>query len=158
MHSIFLYAHDLDTATTCVQYIFMHTRPLKFICPTALGKLEHLLRRYGPEADSERDLLHLYATLKLQDLFPQGKAKPALENPRTIILFGELQDRLAAKGRPQLTAALAAVAGPGADQRYGRSAVAFDRAGRARNPGSSVVGGLVLAVPAFHEFRPVRTP
>jgi hypothetical protein len=50
-----------------------------------------------PEANGERDLLHLYAALKLQDLFPQGKAKPALENPRTIILFEELQDRLAAK-------------------------------------------------------------
>jgi hypothetical protein len=32
------------------------------------------------------------------------------------------------------------------------------RAGRARNPGSGVVGVLFLAVPAFHEFRPVRTP
>ena len=92
--------------------------------------LERLLRRYGPEADGERDLLHLYAAMKLQDLFPQGKATPALENPRTIILFGELQDRLAAKGRPQLTAALDAVAGLGANQRHGRSAVAFDRAVR----------------------------
>jgi hypothetical protein len=34
----------------------------------------------------------------------------------------------------------------------------FDRARRARNPGSCVAGGLVLAVPAFHEFRPVRPP
>jgi hypothetical protein len=25
--------------------------------------------------------MHLYAALKLQDLFPQRKAKPALENP-----------------------------------------------------------------------------
>jgi hypothetical protein len=41
--------------------------------------------------------MHLYAALKLQDLFPQGKAKPVLENPRTIILFEELRDRLAAK-------------------------------------------------------------
>src|SRR5262249_55954181 len=30
-------------------------------------QLEHLLQRYGPEADGERDLLHLYAALKLQD-------------------------------------------------------------------------------------------
>jgi len=60
-------------------------------------QLERLLRRYGPEADGERDLLHLYTTPKFQDLFPQGGAKPVLENPRTIILFEELQDRLAAK-------------------------------------------------------------
>jgi len=59
-------------------------------------QLEHLLQRYGPEAAGERDLLRLYAALKLQDLFPQGKAKPALDNPRTIMLFEELQDRLAA--------------------------------------------------------------
>jgi hypothetical protein len=59
-------------------------------------QLESLLRRYGPEADGERDLLRLYAGLKLQDLFPQGKAQPALENPRTMILFEELQDRVAA--------------------------------------------------------------
>jgi len=58
---------------------------------------EHLLRRYGPEADGERELLHLYAALKVQDLFPQGKAKPELENPRTTTLFEELQDRLTAK-------------------------------------------------------------
>jgi hypothetical protein len=48
-------------------------------------QLERLLQRYGPEADGERDLLHLYTAMKLQDLFPQGRTKPALENPRTII-------------------------------------------------------------------------
>ena len=37
------------------------------------------------------------AFTQLQDLFPQGSAKPLLENPRTILLFEELQDRLAAK-------------------------------------------------------------
>ena len=60
-------------------------------------QLESLLRRYGPEAAGERDLLRLYASLKLQDLSPQGKAQPTLENPRTMMLFEELQDRLAAK-------------------------------------------------------------
>jgi hypothetical protein len=59
-------------------------------------QLSRLLQRYGPEADGERDLLRRYTAMKLQDLFPQGSAKPVLENPRTIILFEELQDRLAA--------------------------------------------------------------
>ena len=59
-------------------------------------QLARLLQRYGPEADGERDLLRLYTAMKLQDLFPQGRAEPELENPRTIILFEELQDRLAA--------------------------------------------------------------
>jgi hypothetical protein len=59
-------------------------------------QLARLLQRYGPEAAGERDLLRLYESLKLQDLSPQGKAQPTLENPRTHILFEELQDRLAA--------------------------------------------------------------
>ena len=59
-------------------------------------QLGRLLERFGPEADAERDLLRLYTAMKLQDLFPQGSAKPVLENPRTMILFEELQDRLAA--------------------------------------------------------------
>ena len=59
-------------------------------------QLARLLQRYGSEADGERDLLRLYTSMKLQDLFPQGGAEPVLENPRTIILFEELQDRLAA--------------------------------------------------------------
>jgi hypothetical protein len=121
-------------------------------------QLARLLQRYGPEADGERELLRRYAAMKLQDLFPQGSAKPVLENPRTIILFEELQDRLAAMEGRGDTAALDAVASPGTDQRHDGCAVAFDRAGPARNPGSVVAGGLVLAVPAFHEFRPVRTP
>jgi len=59
-------------------------------------QLERLLRRYGPEADGERDLLHRYTAMKLQDLFPRGSAKPVLQNPRTTTLFEELEDRLAA--------------------------------------------------------------
>jgi len=59
-------------------------------------QLESLLRRYGPEADGERDLLHRYTAMKLQDLFPRGSAKPVLQNPRTTTLFEELEDRLAA--------------------------------------------------------------
>lgn len=59
-------------------------------------QLERLLRRYGPEADGKRDLLHRYTAMKLQDLFPKGSAKPVLANPRTITLFEELQDQLAA--------------------------------------------------------------
>ena len=58
-------------------------------------QLERLLRRYGPEADGERDLLRRYTAMKLQDLFPQGNAKPLLEDPGTITLFEELLDRLA---------------------------------------------------------------
>jgi hypothetical protein len=37
-------------------------------------------------------------------------------------------------------------------------AVALGRAGEARNPGPGIAGALILAVPGFHEFRPVLTP
>ena len=37
-------------------------------------RLDHLLRRYGPEADGIRDLLRRYTAKKLQDLFPEGSA------------------------------------------------------------------------------------
>jgi hypothetical protein len=59
-------------------------------------QLDRLPRRYGPEADDERDLLRRYMAMRLQDLFPQGGAKPVFQNPRTITLFEELEDRLAA--------------------------------------------------------------
>ena len=55
-------------------------------------QLDRLLRRYGPEADDERDLLRRYMAMRLQDLFPQGGAKPVFQNPRTITLFEELED------------------------------------------------------------------
>src|SRR5690349_20473055 len=57
-------------------------------------QLDRLLRRYGPEADGARDLLRRYTAMRLQDLFPQGNARPTLENPRTLAVFEELQDRM----------------------------------------------------------------
>jgi len=60
-------------------------------------QLDRLLRRYGPEADGVRNQLRLYTITKLQDLFPEGSATPpTLDNPTTVSLFEELQDRLAA--------------------------------------------------------------
>ena len=59
-------------------------------------QLDRLLRRYGPEADGLREMLRRYTAMRFQDLFPQGSAPPMLENPSTISLFEELQDRLAA--------------------------------------------------------------
>jgi hypothetical protein len=59
-------------------------------------QLDHLLRRYGPEADGLRDQLRRYTAMKFQDLFPQGGATPILENPRTMTRFDDLQDQLAA--------------------------------------------------------------
>jgi hypothetical protein len=62
-----------------------------------LIQLNHLLRRYGPEADGIRDLARRYAAMKLQDLFPQGSGTPAkLENSSTTSLLEDLQERLAA--------------------------------------------------------------
>jgi hypothetical protein len=60
-------------------------------------QMDHLLRRYGPEAEGSRDLLHRYTAMKTEDLFPDGATKlPNLRNPRTVALLEELQDRLVA--------------------------------------------------------------
>jgi hypothetical protein len=59
-------------------------------------QLDRLLRRYGPETDRLRGLLRHYSAMRLQDLFPQGSAKPVLQNSKTITLFEELEDQLAA--------------------------------------------------------------
>src|SRR5258708_39332168 len=57
-------------------------------------RLDRLLRRYGPEAEGLRDLLRRYTAMKIQDLFPEGTTKlPSLQNPRTVALLEELQDR-----------------------------------------------------------------
>jgi hypothetical protein len=60
-------------------------------------QLDRLLRRYGPDADEEREMLRNYMTMKLEDLFPHGRAKPVLENPKTVVLFEDLEDRLSEK-------------------------------------------------------------
>ena len=60
-------------------------------------RMDRLLRHYGPEAEGLRDLLRRYTAMKIQDLFPEGTNKlPNLENPRTVALLEELQDRLVA--------------------------------------------------------------
>ena len=60
-------------------------------------RLDRLLRRYGPEVDGLRNQLRLYTIMKLEDLFPEGSATPhTLDNPATVRLLEELQDRLAA--------------------------------------------------------------
>jgi hypothetical protein len=58
-------------------------------------QLDRVLRGFGPDADDEREMLRNYMTMQLKDLFAQGRSKPVLENPKTIVLF-ELEDRLSA--------------------------------------------------------------
>jgi hypothetical protein len=59
-------------------------------------QLDRLLRLFGPDVDDERELLRNYMTMQLKDLFPEGRAKPVPDNPKTIVLFEELEDRLSA--------------------------------------------------------------
>jgi len=59
-------------------------------------QLDRLLRRFGPETASLRVLLRRYTAMRFQDLFPQGSAKPVLQNSNTITLFEDLEDQLAA--------------------------------------------------------------
>jgi hypothetical protein len=59
-------------------------------------QLDRLLRLFGPDADDERELLRNYMSMQLKDLFPEGRAKPHLDNAKTNVLFEELEDRLSA--------------------------------------------------------------
>jgi hypothetical protein len=60
-------------------------------------QIDHLLRRYGPEAENLRVLLRRHTEMKIQDLFPEGASpRPNLQNPRTVALLEELQDKLVA--------------------------------------------------------------
>jgi hypothetical protein len=69
-------------------------------------RLDRLLRRYGPEAEGLRDLLRRYTAMKIQDLFPEGTTKlPNLENPKTVALLEELQERLVDFDASNLTSA-----------------------------------------------------
>ena len=121
-------------------------------------QLDRTLRRYGPEADGVRNQLRLYTITKLEDLFPEGSATPPrLDNPTTVRLFEELQDRLAA------------MEGHSAHQRWLLSqalqltiAVVGSRWLLVEREMFGIAVPLlvcrVLAMRSFHEFRPIRTP
>jgi len=59
-------------------------------------QLDRLLRLFGPDADDERELLRNYLAMKLKDLFPDSHAEPDLDNPKTTVVFEDLEDRLSA--------------------------------------------------------------
>jgi hypothetical protein len=59
--------------------------------------MDRLLRRYGPQADDIRALLHRYAEAQHQDLFPDQADRPAdLQNAGTVGILETLQDKLLA--------------------------------------------------------------
>jgi hypothetical protein len=60
-------------------------------------QIDHLLRRYGPAGENLRVLLRSHTEMKIQDLFPEGaNTRANLQNPRTVALLEELQDKLVA--------------------------------------------------------------
>src|SRR5258708_16461621 len=60
-------------------------------------RVDRLLRRYGPEAESLRELLRRYTAVKIRDLFAEGTTKlPSSENPRPLARLEDLQDGLGA--------------------------------------------------------------
>ena len=59
-------------------------------------RLEQMLRRYGPEADTARRTLRLYAEHKTADLFPEDPRDVDLCNPSTYELLQQLEDSLLA--------------------------------------------------------------
>jgi hypothetical protein len=59
-------------------------------------RLEQMLRRYGPEADTARRTLRQYAEHKTADLFPEDPRDVHLCNPSTYALLQQLEDSLLA--------------------------------------------------------------
>ena len=60
-------------------------------------RLDHLLRRYGPEAEPARGSLRRYAKQKADDLFPTTPgATIRVDNPATTELLDQLEDTLIA--------------------------------------------------------------
>jgi hypothetical protein len=57
-------------------------------------RLDHILRRYGPDAEPARNMLLQYAEHKAADLFPDDPAHVRLSNPSTYELLQRLEDML----------------------------------------------------------------
>src|ERR1700750_2654507 len=59
-------------------------------------RLDHILRRYGADAEPARKVLLQYAQHKSADLFPDDRADVRLSNPSTYELLQRLEDALLA--------------------------------------------------------------
>lgn len=57
-------------------------------------RLDHILRRYGPDAEPPRKSLLQYAEHKVDDLFPDGRANVHLGNPVTYDLLQRVEEQL----------------------------------------------------------------
>src|SRR6185436_6988778 len=59
-------------------------------------RLDHILRRYGTDADPARNTLLEYSKHKAADLFPDDPAHVRLGNPSTYELLQRIEDMLLA--------------------------------------------------------------
>jgi len=59
-------------------------------------RLDHMLRRYGADAEPARNMLRQYAERKAADLFPNDPADVRLSNPSTYEILQRLEDMLLA--------------------------------------------------------------
>jgi len=59
-------------------------------------RLDHMLRRYGADAEPARNMLRQYAEHKAADLFPNDPADVRLSNPSTYEILQRLEDMLLA--------------------------------------------------------------
>ena len=59
-------------------------------------RLDQLLRRYGPETGSAREILRQHAELTTADLFPDNPADVHLADPKTYELLQQLEDSILA--------------------------------------------------------------
>ena len=59
-------------------------------------RLDHILSRYGVNAEPARNILFKYAEHKAADLFPDNRANVRLSNPATYDLLQQLEEKLLA--------------------------------------------------------------
>lgn len=57
-------------------------------------RLDHILRRYGADAEPAREILMQYAERKSVDLFPESPGDVRVSNPSTYELLQRLEDKL----------------------------------------------------------------
>src|SRR5215469_3051252 len=59
-----------------------------------LMRTNGFLQRFCPAAQTSRDLLRQFVTLKYRDLFPPGGGRPNLDDPRTLTVLEQLEDEV----------------------------------------------------------------
>ena len=82
----------LLVSTASSSFSTRNTEVIRF--STDLMRMDRFLQRFGPAAQTSRDLLRQFATMKYRDLFPSGGGTPNRDDPRTLTVLEQLEDEV----------------------------------------------------------------